>query len=1073
MDGCRSYSRGLATWGMRFRLLPMEPCVCLAPSKPPARTGLHLLICIGVLCIWHRASFVVLYAIHEHHHRSWFITQFIKLPARYAKMVSTNIGPLCPSPNDIIADIVALDDGGAEAPLRHFGSFSGAIYDTAWLSMVTKEEQGQSRNLFPECFEYLLASQQKNGVWGYNSAQIDVILNSLAALLALATRQNSTSPQSPESDSLHERIERGQAAVQAVLQSWVVQDSVHVGFEILVPSMLNQLSTWNITFDFPGYSTLMKLHKTKMQKFKPETVYSTQSTTLLHSLEALVGVIDFDRVGHHCKNDTGIFGSPSATAAYLIYSTTWDQKAESYLRTVVSSTGGTGHVPSAYPTCLFELSWSLSTLLTPRISSRTLTVREKDRLALRFERVLKAQSGVVGFTSGVLEDADDTARSLMALQCLGKSQSARRLIEMFQTTDHFRTYRLEGSPSFSANCNVLLALLGEAEGELDQESIAKALTFLLELEESGPIHDKWNMSAHYPRMLFVQVSVLILEKHNAGHVENLSSKGFIERISEAICRLLSQTLSDQKPNGSWDDSLEITSYNIITLGYVLSLPWGAMLKDQLRESMRQGQDYVRAKYSNPDKTDFLWIEKVSYQSLLLHSVYCSAALHFHVVEVPWISSIVDSFTLPQGSLKKTRYLISSIPLFQGVKFASLEVVLVEARLMTAQLNLSRNSLFSRSNIPMTADKYLEFIPMIWVTCNHKNGQILSYKTMWEMVLLSLLNFQIDEYMESVVARMPQADTLLLMELLKHQFKSGSIAATDSYFNFANGSSHGDENPPSDLLEDTQVHEAFKTLSRFMQHITQHWSLTRSPAIVQQEMAVEIYNFIYAHNIHNRDNALLATRKAGKGASDTNSQPQMLQEQRYIQWARGTASDDTSCPFSFSFFACLISKPGKHCFAGPRAQYFSQSLCRHLATMCRQYNDYGSATRDAEEGNVNSFDFPDFCDLGNGRENGVVGTDSSANAAESVGDASEAQRPTKRRRHNATNGDNEKTRTSSAKDSLMALAEFERAGMELAKERLSSEVPRSCMEQLQVFIDVTDMFGQIYVHKDIASRVTSR
>lgn len=700
-----------------------------------------------------------------------------------------------------------------------------------------------------------------------------------------------------------------------------------------------------------------------------------------------------------------------------------------------------------------------------------MSAREKDHLALRFERAFEAQSGLVGFTPGVLEDADDTARSLMALRCLGKSQSARRLIEMFQTADYFRTYRQEGSPSFSANCNVLLALLGEAEGLLHQENIEKALAFLLELEESGPYHDKWNTSAQYSRMLFVQVSVLILEKHNACYVENFASKRFVQRILGAICRLLSQTLSDQKSNGSWNDSLEITSYSIITVGYGLSLPWGAALKDHLWDSIRQGQDYVRAKYSSPDKTDFLWVEKVSYQSLLLHSVYCSAALHLHVVDVLWTPSIADGFTLPQGSLEKTRYLVSSLPLFRGVKFASLELVLVEARLMAAQLNLFRNSLFSRSDIPMTADKYLEFIPMIWVMCNHKNGQRLSYKTMWEMVLLSLLNFQVDEYMESVVARVPQAGISLLMGLLKHQSKSASMAATNSNPNFANGSSHAEPNPSSDLLKDTQVHGAFKALSRFMQHVTQHWSLTRSPATVQQEMALEVYNFIHAHNEHNRDNAILATRKAGKSASDTTSQPQTSQEQSYIQWVRGTASNDTSCPFSFFFFACLISKPGKHCFAGPRAQYFSNSLCRHLATMCRQYNDYGSATRDAEEGNFNSLDFLSFRDTEYGRGNGVGGRNSLSNAVEGasrgkgVGDACESQP--------ATNSDGGGKRFSHAKDSLMAFAEFERAGMELAKERLSSVVPQRCMEQLQAFIDVTDMFGQIYVQKDIASRVTSR
>jgi hypothetical protein len=983
-------------------------------------------------------------------------------------MVSTKNNPqLCPSPNEIITDILALDDDGSGTSFLHFGSFSGAIYDTAWLSMITKKQQGQSQILFPECFEYLLAAQQQSGIWGSSSAQSDVILNSLAALLALIIRQRSNLSQSPEWSMLHARIRKGKVAVEAVLQEWAVQDSLHVGFEVLVPSLLNQLSKWDIEFDFPGHSTLMQLHKRKLQKFKPETVYSTQSTTLLHSLEALLGLIDFDRVGHHCKETTGIFGSPSATAAYLIYSTTWDQNAEFYLRTVVSSTGKTGYVPSAYPTGLFELSWSLSTLLTPRVTFLALSVREKDKLALRFENALEPQSGLVGFAPGILEDADDTARSLMALRCLGKSPSTRGVIEMFQTADHFRTYRQEGSPSFSANCNVLLALLGDTEGELDQENIEKALAFLLELEESGPIHDKWNISSQYSRMLFIQASVLILEKHNAGELEDLARRSFVERILGAICRLLSQTLSDQQPDGSWSHSLEITSYSIITVGYALSLPWSAGLKDSLQDSMQQAQDYVRANFNTPQKTDFLWVEKVSYKSLLLHSVYCCAALYLHVVDVPWMSSIVDSFTLPQGSLKKTKYLLSNLPLFRDTTLSLLELNLIQAQLMATQLKLSRNSLFSRSDIPMTGDKYLEFIPMIWVTCNQKNDLSLSYKTMWEMVLLSLFNFQVDEYMESMVARLPQTSILSLMELLQHQSNLAIMSATNSSSNHMNGSTDADSIFFGDCLVDSQTHRAFKTLSRFVQHVTQHWSVTHSPTTIQREMALELYTFIQAHYNHNNDNALLAIRKAGRGAADNTSQPQTSKGQSYIQWVRGTASDDTSCPFSFLFFACLISKPQKHCFNGTRAQYFSKSLCRHLATMCRQYNDYGSATRDAEEGNLNSLDFPIFHNQQQDLVNSVGGTDTSPNAAEAaidggnVGDES-----------HLANGDGGGKRTSPMQDNLMALAEFERAGMELAKERLSLVIPQQCIEQLQVFVDVTDMFGQIYVQKDIASRIIS-
>ena len=47
---------------------------------------------------------------------------------------------------------------------------------------------------------------------------------------------------------------------------------------------------------------------------------------------------------------------------------------------------------------------------------------------------------------------------------------------------------------------------------------------------------------------------------------------------------------------------------------------------------------------------------------------------------------------------------------------------------------------------MTEDKYLEFLPTIWVACNYVSGHALSLNVVWDMVFLSLLNYQMDEYM---------------------------------------------------------------------------------------------------------------------------------------------------------------------------------------------------------------------------------------------------------------------------------------------------------------------------------------
>lgn len=43
----------------------------------------------------------------------------------------------------------------------------------------------------------------------------------------------------------------------------------------------------------------------------------------------------------------------------------------------------------------------------------------------------------------------------------------------------------------------------------------------------------------------------------------------------------------------------------------------------------------------------------------------------------------------------------------------------------------------------------------------------------------------------------------------------------------------------------------------------------------------------------------------------------------------------------------------------RTAYLAEDVCRHLATLCRLYNDLGSAACDADEGAGNSLKFPEF------------------------------------------------------------------------------------------------------------------
>ncbi len=98
-----------------------------------------------------------------------------------------------------------------------------------------------------------------------------------------------------------------------------------------------------------------------------------------------------------------------------------------------------------------------------------------------------------------------------------------------------------------------------------------------------------------------------------------------------------------------------------------------------------------------------------------------------------------------------------------------------------------------------------------------------------------------------------------------------------------------------------------------------------------------------------------------------------------------------------------------------------------------YNDAGSVGRDEEEGNVNSINFSEF-----DREHGVSEEEA-------------ASRDRKRA-------------------DLLRLAEYERECLERAFTGLEeSGVQKQTLEMVRLFSRVTDLYGQIYVARDLNGR----
>ncbi|KAL8941934.1 MAG: hypothetical protein Q9216_001962 [Gyalolechia sp. 2 TL-2023] len=963
------------------------------------------------------------------------------------------------------------------------GSFSPAIYDTAWVSMIAKSEPygEQSRWRFPECFQYLLDHQQETGSWEAYATEIDSILNTLAGLLALKVHADAPHFLGfPLPSDIHVRISNAVCALTKMLQDWDVDNTVHVGFEILVPALLRLLEQKGSTFTLSGRQSLMTRYKKKLAKFHPDILYGKSRLTLFHSLEAFIGLIDFDRLSHGTVHGS-MMGSPSSTAAYLMHSSTWDAEAEMYLNKVVSAAqrNHVGGIPSAYPAPTFMTAWATSTLLSAGFTDSELGSSSLQRIADYLEEQLSINQGLVGFAPEILEDADDTARAIWSLHLLGRQQSSNPMITTFENTKHFKTYSMESNPSFSANCNILIALAHSSDPKKHTAAILKAAQFLCDAWYDGEARDKWNLSPLYSEMLLSYALVQLLHLYDQDQLGDTFDHLMNVQVPLILCQIVTRVLSSFE---SPPPATEAVSYGILALTNLASIPWLNLLGPKIAAALEQGKSVVLQALKTDAEADYLWIEKVTFRSPILGKTYRLAALKAMPSTHKWGSKVTDIIELSTKALSGFTKFFSKLPLFSLEPEWRLQASLIEGQLFYPQLKRDSLKVFPRKD--MAKDEYLQYIPSTWTTVNNCRGAPLSPKMMWEMMVLSMLNYQADEYMEAVVGERFQLNLRPISGLIDDTCRDQLAGQnTKSQTNGTNGSqplakkrSYGETGGSMDVsatkkqrtngnpATDSSINDIAKTLTSFINHQMTHPLVKHSSPSDQKALISELQLFLHAHLTQIEDNARFASQPSRPSNTSSSITPYTSPKTSYFSWVHTTSATHTSCPYSFAYLSCLLGGAANinraaasgnptttttDCFPGAKQKYYAQALCRHLATMCRQYNDYGSVARDRAEGNLNSVNFPEFHP--STEEGGSSAVDLAAAAADSGG-----------------KGDDE------IKAAVLELAEFERKGVVLAKERLNGELERDKMgavrEAVGVFVDVTDLYGQIYVARDIASRM---
>ena len=567
-------------------------------------------------------------------------------------------------------------------------------------------------------------------------------------------------------------------------------------------------------------------------------------------------------------------------------------------------------------------------------------------------------------------------------------------------------------------------------------------------------------------MLLAQAFVKLLYGWDSGQFLKLPEDLIHDQVPLVLFQILIRTLEKQSSDGSWGlrvPSREITAYAVLTLKTLSSLPWLAHFKFQLQAAIRRGSTFLVMNYDDWNCEEYIWVEKVTYALTPLSRTYCLAALCAGT-SLSWGERVASLVTISSEKVVKLSKFFSQLPMFSKDEHWQLEADVAAGCFYLPRLMRISSNIFPRQE--NVSYKYLEYIPFTWISTNRKNGNPLSHSVLWETMIIALLDYQLDEFMETIFGTDVQLEEVgavksIVRRLCKFpshgELTTGEDQSTSTIRVRTNGYVNGHVNdlmngslagPGSKALEQVEV-----VLSRCTSYILQHPTVLKSPEHVRRQLHSELATCMLTHIEHDEDNARFAAQQQQQALAGSPSNsfskagiqiiPFSSPRGTYYSWVRTTSADNTHCPFTFLFFSCLAEpKPGEPFFKGVRQHYLSNALCRHLANLCRQYNDYGSVARDQAESNLNSLNFPEFHEPYRRLEDG---------------------------------GQAEIRDESAMKKDLFFIAEYERECLNHAIDKLNAEITTSDQglwksKALRSFVDTVDLYGQIYMARDITNRV---
>jgi len=519
----------------------------------------------------------------------------------------------------------------------------------------------------------------------------------------------------------------------------------------------------------------------------------------------------------------------------------------------------------------------------------------------------------------VESDADNTAKAISTLRLLGKSPSPQGLLLRFETQNFFKTFTQDRTPRFSTNCLVLKALLDLLPGNGEQTpQVEKTIKYIANRwsTTNGNIHDESNVSLTYPLMLMINSFTRLANLWEQGVVPVLDDLVLKDKVFLCLFQALTRLMQTQNSDGSWGQGrrCETTAYAILSLTKLALFSSAPRVKSRLTQAIETGRLFLSHNFHPICEPDQVWTGKTTSGSSILFQAYVLAALHAPLSGPVAGKSLEKLYEIPLARIViQTKY-YNKQQWFANVPIWQVQACLVESYLFLPQLRELRFAVFPSASL--SEDRYFDSVPFTWIAPNTINGRLVGFEYLFHMMILSLFNRQLEDYIENVINKVFAGCLFEVEELVYGIFEElqtpvSRISLSESH-----------EDRPSTSANYTSPISATQTvLRRFISRILNHPCVLEASKHDRNQVQSELLAFLLGRI------SQLSFKAAGETIINQSGAPSVSK----------TATDQTDHPYTFAFLACLVGNRSpfrdgiKWDFLdSSEHQYLAADLCRHLS-----------------------------------------------------------------------------------------------------------------------------------------------